>query len=215
MAALTIFSNAIRLAANNCLNKLTTTAICRTTNSALSLWEPGRVTYVTTRLGWMPPIPKHQVEIPEFDKEKEKLMKDVTKEINKQIATNKVGRLFAVVHICGKQFKITENDIIIVQGHWPPSIGDRIKLEKVLLVGSTDFTLIGRPILNRDLVSINATVIEKTLSSTKYHFRMKKRKQYRRLHFYRTPHTMVRINTIDINGDIDKRKEVEEIDRVY
>ncbi|XP_014612081.1 PREDICTED: 39S ribosomal protein L21, mitochondrial [Polistes canadensis] len=214
MAALTIFSNAFKLIANNCFKKLTPSTICRTTNSALSLWEPGRATYIT-RLGWMPPIPKHQVEVPEIDEEKEKIMKDVTKEINKQIAMDKVGRLFAVVHLCGKQFKITENDIIIIQGHWPPTIGDKIKLEKVLLVGGTDFTLIGKPILNGELVSINATVIEKTLSSTKYHFRMKKRKQYRRLNFYRTPHTMLRINTIDINGDIDKRKGIEEIDRIY
>ncbi|KAI4497168.1 hypothetical protein M0802_007652 [Mischocyttarus mexicanus] len=214
MAALTIVSNAFRLAANNCFKKLTPSTICRTTNSALSILEPGKATYYTF-LPWMPRIPKHQVQIPEVDEEKEKLKKDVIKEINTQIATDKVGRLFAVVHLCGKQFKVTENDIIIVQGHWPPTIGDQIKLEKILLVGGTDFTLVGRPILNRELVTINAVIIEKTLSSTKYHFKMKKRKQYRRLRFYRTPNTMLRINTININGDIDKRKEVEGLDRIF
>lgn len=40
---------------------------------ALSLWEPGRATY-RTFLPWMPAIPKHQVEIPEYNEEKEKLM---------------------------------------------------------------------------------------------------------------------------------------------
>lgn len=106
---------------------------------------------------------------------------DVTNEINNQIAMGKTGRMFAVVQVCGKQFKVTENDIIIIEGFWPPNIGDRLKLEKVLLVGSTDFTLIGRPILNRELVSVDVTVIEKTLSHTKTRFRFRRRRQYRRI----------------------------------
>lgn len=107
---------------------------------------------------------------------------DVTNEINKQIAMNSIGRMFAVVQVCGKQFKVTENDIIIIEGYWPPSIGDKLKLEKVLLVGSTDFTLVGRPMLNRELVTIDATVVEKTLSHTKTRFKFRPRKQYRRIH---------------------------------
>ncbi|KAK2585812.1 hypothetical protein KPH14_010412 [Odynerus spinipes] len=214
MAALTIFSNTFRLATSSCLKKLGPTSICKATHPALRLWEPGTAAY-RTHLPWMPKTPKHQVEIENLTEEKEKLVTDVIKEINKQIATDNVGRLFAVIHLCGKQFKVTENDIIIVQGYWPPNIGDTLKLEKVLLVGSTDFTLVGKPILNRELVSVDATIIEKTLSHTKYHFRMQRRKQYRRLHFYRVQHTMLRINSININGDIDKRKEVEGLDRIY
>lgn len=101
--------------------------------------------------------------------------------INKQIATKATGRLFAIIYLAGQQFKVTENDIIIVSGHWPPQPGDKLNLEKVLLLGSKDFTLVGRPILNRELVSVNATVIQKTLSHTITRFRMKKRKQFRRI----------------------------------
>ena len=46
-------------------------------------------------------------------------------------------------------------------------IGQRIKIEKVLLIGSKDFTLIGRPLLPRDLINVEATVVEKTLSHKK------------------------------------------------
>lgn len=109
-------------------------------------------------------------------------MTEIVGVINDQISQQSTSRLFAVVHLCGKQHKITDNDLIVVQGYWPPTNGDKINLEKVLLVGSTDFTLIGRPILNRELVNIQATVIEKTLSQTKTHFRYKKRKQFRRIH---------------------------------
>lgn len=45
--------------------------------------------------------------------------------------SNKQGRLFAVVHLAGKQFKITEGDVIIVEGYWPPTTGDKISLDKV------------------------------------------------------------------------------------
>lgn len=107
---------------------------------------------------------------------------EVISEINKQVSTATTSRLFAVVHICGKQFKVTENDLIVIQGYWPPNPGDQLKLEKVLLVGSTDFTLVGRPILNRELVNIDATVVEKTFSHTKTRFRMRPRKQYKRIH---------------------------------
>ncbi|CAG2068816.1 unnamed protein product, partial [Timema podura] len=51
----------------------------------------------------------------------------------------------------------------------------------VLLVGASDFTLIGRPILSPELVCVSATVIEKSLSHIKTHFRKKKRKQYMRI----------------------------------
>lgn len=56
---------------------------------------------------------------------------DTIKQVNDQIKNGKEGRLFAVVHICGKQFKITSEDVIIIEGYWPPQIGDEIKLEKV------------------------------------------------------------------------------------
>lgn len=55
-------------------------------------------------------------------------------------------------------------------------------LLQVLLIGGVDFTLIGRPLVQDGLVNVHATVIEKTLSHTKTHFRFKRRKQYRRIH---------------------------------
>ena len=41
------------------------------------------------------------------------------------------GRLFAVVHIAGKQFRVTDGDLIAVQGRTPTRIGDALRLEKV------------------------------------------------------------------------------------
>lgn len=56
---------------------------------------------------------------------------NVIEKVNNQIAQQNEGRLFAVVHLCGKQFKITAGDIILVDGYWPPDTGDKIRLDKV------------------------------------------------------------------------------------
>uniref|UniRef100_A0A182PLX8 Large ribosomal subunit protein bL21m n=1 Tax=Anopheles epiroticus TaxID=199890 RepID=A0A182PLX8_9DIPT len=128
--------------------------------------------------------------------------KSTIDKVNKQLETGSEGRLFAVVQLCGKQFKITSGDIIVVEGYWPPEGGDRLRLDKVLLAGSKDFSLIGRPLLAPGMVDVQATIIEKTLSHTRTHFRKKRRKQYMRTNFYRTPQTMIRINSIDITRKV-------------
>uniref|UniRef100_A0A182WCX8 Uncharacterized protein n=1 Tax=Anopheles minimus TaxID=112268 RepID=A0A182WCX8_9DIPT len=126
------------------------------------------------------------------------LDKSTIETVNKQVEAGLEGRLFAVVQLCGKQFKITSGDIIVVEGYWPPENGDRLRLDKVLLAGSKDFSLIGRPLLTPGLVDVQATIVEKTLSHTRTHFRKKRRKQYIRINFYRAQQTMIRINSIDI-----------------
>jgi large subunit ribosomal protein L21 len=59
------------------------------------------------------------------------LLTEIISKVNKQLQKQSEGRLFAVVHICGKQFKVTTEDLIIIEGHWAPQIGDQLKLEKV------------------------------------------------------------------------------------
>ena len=50
-----------------------------------------------------------------------------------------------------------------------------VKLDKSLLIGGKDFTLIGRPFLPRDAFQITATVVEKNLSQQKICYRKLKR----------------------------------------
>uniref|UniRef100_U5EPG7 Large ribosomal subunit protein bL21m n=1 Tax=Corethrella appendiculata TaxID=1370023 RepID=U5EPG7_9DIPT len=135
--------------------------------------------------------------------------------INQQIANGEEGRLFAVVQLCGKQFKITAGDLILVEGYWPPQNNDRIRLDKVLLAGGKDFTLIGTPIIPDNLVDVQATIIEKSLTHTKTHFKKKRRKQYMRINFYRHQTTMIRINSIDVKDKIRAEYENDEMERIF
>lgn len=106
---------------------------------------------------------------------------DVVSNVNSLIQSDSYGRLFAIIHMAGKQIRVTDGDLVMIEGFHPTSVGDVIRAEKVLLVGSRDFTLLGRPTLRPDLVRVEATVIEKSLTHTKTHFRKKRRKQYMRI----------------------------------
>ncbi|XP_019810433.2 large ribosomal subunit protein bL21m isoform X2 [Bos indicus] len=123
---------------------------------------------------------------------------EVVEKVNELIARGQYGRLFAVVHFASHQWKVTSEDLILIENKLDIACGERIRLEKVLLVGADDFTLLGRPLLGKDLVRVEATVIEKTESWPRVNMRFQKRKNYKRKRIIVNPQTVLRINTIEI-----------------
>ncbi|KAI5756551.1 hypothetical protein M8J77_025869 [Diaphorina citri] len=104
-------------------------------------------------------IPKFYQETVLDAGEEKKLAEDVITQVNNQIERNEQGRLFAIIHVLGRQTKVTPNDIIIVDSNsFAPLNGDKIKFEKVLLVGGADFTLVGRPLLTPGLVNVTGEI---------------------------------------------------------
>lgn len=124
-----------------------------------------------------------------------------------QLAAAKVSRNFAIVQVLGKQFRVTDGDVIVLEGFWPPNIGDRIQLDKVVFAGTKDFSLIGLPLVQPGLVNVLATVIGKELSYTKTRFRKKKRKQFMRINFIKVEQTSLRINTVEIGSHLNNPSE--------
>ncbi|XP_055470744.1 39S ribosomal protein L21, mitochondrial [Psammomys obesus] len=123
---------------------------------------------------------------------------EVVRKVNELIARGQYGRLFAVVHFASHQWKVTAEDLILIENELDIKCGDRIRLEKVLLVGADNFTLLGKPLLRKDLVRVEATVIEKTESWPKINMKFKKRKNFRRKKIIVNAQTVLRINTIEI-----------------
>lgn len=70
-------------------------------------------------------------------------------------------------------------------------------------MGGDNFTVTGRPLVQRNLVDVQATVIEKTLAHTRTVFKKKPRKNFRRIKFHRATQSMIRINSITLNPQID------------
>ena len=111
-------------------------------------------------------------------------------------------KLFAVVHIAGKQFKVSNNDIIMTNNKIEADCGDVIRLEKVLAVGGRTFTLLGQPLLKRELVNVQATVMEKTKGEKKVAFKKKRRKGYKRWKGHRQDLSVLKINSIDFDTSV-------------
>nr|VZI23086.1 unnamed protein product [Spirometra erinaceieuropaei] len=111
------------------------------------------------------------------------------------------SRLFAVVHVAGKQFKVTSEDLISIKtpfiGTQP---GDLIRLEKVLLVGGSQFSLVGRPLLPRNLVSVYAMVVEKTLEHPHLWYQFHRRRRHRKMRIFQDNLVTLRIKDISVHN---------------
>lgn len=92
--------------------------------------------------------------------------------------------------------QVTDEDLILLENHVEAACGDRLRLEKVLLVGARNFTLVGRPLLAKELVRVEATVLEKTQSWPKVHMRFWKRHRFQRKKIIVQPQTVLRINSV-------------------
>uniref|UniRef100_A0A1A8G529 Large ribosomal subunit protein bL21m n=1 Tax=Nothobranchius korthausae TaxID=1143690 RepID=A0A1A8G529_9TELE len=123
----------------------------------------------------------------------------VVRAVQERLQRQDFGRLFAVVHFASRQWKVTDEDLILIENHIEAECGERIRMEKVLLVGAEDFSLVGRPLLGKDLVRVEATVIEKTESWPKVHMRFWKRHRFQRKKIVVQPQTVLRINSIELS----------------
>lgn len=103
----------------------------------------------------------------EMTAEEREKTEEVIALVDAQIADRTYGRLFACLYFDGKQRKVAPGDLLMLNSDLGVDVGTRITLDKVTLVGGRDFTLLGRPLLPRDLVRVEATVVEKNLSKTK------------------------------------------------
>ncbi|XP_078540182.1 large ribosomal subunit protein bL21m [Lissotriton helveticus] len=175
---------------------------CSWTDYATSSVQSRRLQSTSLDPGYVPKTslsspPWPQIKLPD-PREEAIQHAELVQRVNNLIANGQFGRLFAVVQFASRQWKVTNEDLISTRGVFNAECGDRIRLEKVLLVGSDDFTLIGKPLLGKDLVRIEATVIEKTECCPKVLMRFWKRHRYQRKKIIVYPETVLRINTIEL-----------------
>ena len=107
---------------------------------------------------------------------------------------------FAVVEVSGKQFKVTPRDVIFAEVLKGVDINDKIRLERVLLIGDRERTVIGRPFVPG--AAVVAAVEEFFKEGKRIVFKKKRRKGYKRFHGPRASLTVLRILDID-DGSAD------------
>lgn len=107
--------------------------------------------------------------------------------------------VFAVVELAGTQYKVTADDLIITEKLPGVDVNDKIRLNRVLLLGSTTETVIGRPTVEG--ASVIAAVEEQFLDGKVLVFKKRRRKNSRRLNGHRQPLTSLRV--LDVLGDVN------------
>jgi large subunit ribosomal protein L21 len=101
--------------------------------------------------------------------------------------------MFAVVKTGGKQYKVSENDVIRVE-KLAVEAGASIDLDQILMVGDEASTTVGAPLVEGALVK--ATVLEQARAEKVIVFKKKRRKGYRRTHGHRQELTVLRITEV-------------------
>ena len=101
--------------------------------------------------------------------------------------------MYAVVEIAGKQFKVAENDKIVVPA-MKEKAGAKISFDKVLMLGGEEETAIGNPAIAG--AQVEATVLDHPRGEELVVFKKKKRKGYRVKRGHRQGYTRVEITKI-------------------
>jgi len=121
--------------------------------------------------------------------------------------------MYAVLKTGGKQYKVSENDVIIVERLTGES-GAKINLDEVLMIGEGENTTVGTPIIEGALVA--AEVLEHKRGDKITVFKKKRRKNYRRTMGHRQELTVLRITDILTAGEkkpvVKKTKEKSKVD---
>jgi large subunit ribosomal protein L21 len=103
--------------------------------------------------------------------------------------------VYAVVETGGKQYKVAVGDTIEVE-KLAANTGDRIELERVLMVADEGGVRVGQPVLESAKVSATVLGLIKGPKQIIYKYRAKER--YRRKTGHRQTYTRLRIDEIKV-----------------
>jgi len=105
--------------------------------------------------------------------------------------------MFAVIKTGGKQYKVAEKDILVIE-KLEGDAGDSIEFSDVLMVGTEGNMEIGAPLVSG--ATVVATVVRQTRGKKIIVFKKKRRKNYRRKAGHKQNLTLVEITDILTGG---------------
>ena len=101
--------------------------------------------------------------------------------------------MFAIIKTGGKQYKVSEGDVIKVEKIEAKS-GDKIEFDQVLMVAGDDVK-VGSPVVEG--AKVKAEVLDQKKDKKIVIFKFKAKKNYRKKKGHRQPYTLVKIEKID------------------
>jgi large subunit ribosomal protein L21 len=104
--------------------------------------------------------------------------------------------MYAIIEAGGKQFKISEGDVIRVDV--PMERGKEIKIDRVLAVVDEAKTVVGNPYIEN--AEVRAEVLDSGKSKKVLIFKQRPRKGHRKLRGHRQPYSSIKIKELKIGG---------------
>ncbi len=101
--------------------------------------------------------------------------------------------MFAIIKTGGKQYKVSEGDVIKVEKIEAQS-GDKIEFDQVLMVAGDDVK-VGSPVVEG--AKVQAEVLDQKKDKKVVIYKFKAKKNYRKKKGHRQPYTLVKIEKID------------------
>lgn len=109
---------------------------------------------------------------------------------------------FAVIELAGSQYKVAQGDLISAE-KLDLGVSEAIALERVLMVGTKQGTVIGSPLITG--ATVEAVVEEQALADKVIVFKKRRRKGYRRWKGHRQPLTILRIGDITLPPELEEQ----------
>ncbi len=101
--------------------------------------------------------------------------------------------MYAVVRTGGKEYRISKGDVVRVE-KLEGKVGDQVTLGDVLMVSDEGQTQMGEPQVGQAVVT--GEIVQQVKGEKTLLFKMKRRKNYRRLKGHRQNYTYIKVNDI-------------------
>lgn len=105
--------------------------------------------------------------------------------------------MYAIIESCGKQYKVTEGDVVFFE-KLDAEEGKKVTFDKVMLVSEDGKVQVGNPYVKG--VKVEGKVVAHGKAKKIIVFKMKAKANYRRRYGHRQPYTKVEITSIKITA---------------
>jgi len=104
--------------------------------------------------------------------------------------------MFAILKTGGKEYRVAKGDVIRVE-KLEGKVGDQVALKDVLMVSGEGQVQVGTP--NVDNAIITGEIVREAKGKKILTYKMKRRKNYRRMKGHRQTYTYLKVNEITLS----------------
>ena len=104
--------------------------------------------------------------------------------------------MYAVIKSGGKEYRVSKGDLIRVE-RLEGKVGEQLTLRDVLMVSDEEKVQFGTPNLTQ--VVVTGKIVEETKGKKALSYKMKRRKNYRRMKGHRQTFTYLRVEDISLS----------------